>query len=192
MKRIHVIYIIAGILLITAAVIAYVLSNKEAETPPVSNTNQPTGPAVNISTNTATDTNTSVFSDEQTQRNEAIRIAVTFTEQFGTYLGNIDSSLLKNIQPLLTTAYYTQLEKSLSTDASNATSVETQILSSDVASFVLNSSALVTVATIRRQTAEDGTETLLSQELIVEERYVEGEWKVSSSQWKPSQIVEPI
>jgi len=186
--------VIAGILLVIAVVVAFVFSNKNATNTSNTNTRVNT-PVVNIVTSTNSgETPTNVLNTEDQQKNATIRAASIFVEQYGTYNGGFNAGVLDNLKPLITEAYANALQKTVvSTSSDDSTSITTQVLNTTITNFTMNTSAIVTVATLRVQTSgTDQKQTQLSQEMTVRESYSNGQWLVSSAEWKSPQNLDSL
>ena len=185
---------IAGILLVVAIVVAFVFSNKNAKN--TTNTNTATNtPVVNIVTSTNTgETPTNTLSPEDQQKSGATRAASIFVEQYGTYNGGFNAGVLNNLKPLVTEVYAGVLQKTVvSTSSDDNTSITTQVLNTAITNFAMNASAIVTVSTLRVQTSgTDQKQTQLSQEIVVRESCSNGQWLVSSAEWKSPQNLDSL
>jgi len=194
MKRSTIILLIAGILLIVAVVVAFVYSSKDSTTDTTNSNTAVNAPVVNVVANTNTSPS-SALSQEQEQQNEAVRAASIFTEQYGTYTGGFNTSVMNNLTPLVTDAYAKTLAKTVVASGSNdeAVSVDTQVLNTTLSGFSLDTSAQVTVSTLRTQSAgADATPTQLSQEITITEVYTGGRWLVSSAEWKTPKSIDSL
>lgn len=196
MNRKTLIFVIAGILLIVAVIAAFVFSNREATNTNTSNTNTITNvPLANTSTNTNTEVVPDTLSPEESQQNEAIRAASIFTEQYGTYNGGFNSTVLNNLLPLVTDTFASTLQKSIvaPTTQDDDVSITTQVLNTNLTDFSASTSAQITVSTLRIQsTGADATPSQLSQDIVIREVYESGLWLVSSATWKTPQNIDSL
>jgi len=195
MNRKTLILVIVGILLVIAVIVAFVFSNRNTTNTNTVNTNTVSNvPLANISTNTNTEV-PDTLSDEQRQKNEALRAASIFTEQYGTYNGGFNSSVLANLIPLVTDTYAVTLQKSVVASGAqdDDVSITTQVLNTSLTDFSAHTSAQVTVSTLRVQSAgADATPTQLSQDIVIREVYESGLWFVSSADWKTPKNIDSL
>lgn len=186
MNRKFIIPVVVIILLaIVIAIVLYLQSRSPEETP---QTNVNTNSVVtNQATNTANVnlTPTKVLTEEEQQRQEVIRVASIFAERWGTYNGAFSTANLDNTRELMTSAFIASTESSIQNKSQEnvTSSIETTLISSEIASFTLGKQATVVVKTLRSQTIEDGTENIVTQDLTLRLDFQDNEWKAASAQW---------
>jgi hypothetical protein len=182
MKKPIVIAIIVGILIIATAVLLALILTKDEE-PTNQNTNTLNQNRVVIR-NLNGNTNGSQLSEEDTQKNEAIRVAKIFAERYGTYIGWFSEDDLENTKDVMTSSLIVKVTKDIAVHANTGTTrYQTIALSAAVKSFTLSASSTIDVSVLRNSTENDGSKRSATQGLTVGVQFVDGRWLVNTAQF---------
>jgi len=182
MKKPIVIAIIVGVLIIaTAVILALILTRNEQQSNQNTNTlNQNRVVIRNLNGNT----NEPTLSEEDVQRNEAVRVAKIFAERYGTYVGWFSEDDLDNTKDVMTDSFVTKVTKDIAANGNTGTDrYQTLALSAAVKSFTLSASSTVDVSVLRNITGSDGAKSSVTQTLTVGLQYVDGQWLANTAQY---------
>lgn len=188
MKRsIHIVGIVAAVFLLAA-----VGCKKNAKTNTNTNVNQ--APVVNISTanvNTTASINTNQ-APKQTQEQELQRLALSFTERYGSYSNQSNYANLENLLVFMTNGFadstrqYVAEQRKKNADTSVYYGITAKAITAQTKNFSdAQGKASFLVQTLRRESIGSTTNNKsYQQNILLNMEKEDGVWKVSDAKWQ--------
>lgn len=190
-KQRKTLVIIIAVMLLTLAVVAWLIWQQFApEEPTFTNRNVNEETNVNVVVVKANiNTETPPINEETVEKLEMRRIANLFTERFGSYSSEANFQNILDLKDYMTGKMWTwadnYVKKQRIIQAGDKTyfGITTKVLSTTINNQT-ESKAELLIITQRKETKEDGTIKTYTQDIILQMRKIENDWKVDEATWQ--------
>jgi len=190
-KQRKTLVIIIAVILLTLAVVAWLIWQQFAPEEPIF-TNQNVNEETNVNVvvvNANINTETPPINEETVEELEMRRIANLFTERFGSYSSEANFQNILDLKDYMTGKMWTwadnYVKKQRIIQAGDEAyfGITTKVLSAAVNSQT-ESKAELLIITQRKETKEDVTTKTYIQDIILQMRKIENDWKVDEATWQ--------